>query len=306
MPAYQIQVRGLLDGVTPFVIPDPIPAPANGGVIKIDAGAGIDVGTFDVGALVGTDVPVWVRGYHIELASGTRASRSLYSIPGSRQDQLLAPVNSVPGGTLFMRPYALNPNAIAPVGTTLIALTDDAGAAFGGSPVTGPHFVYMDLVPIVTDEQMTMIQQLEAFADTKARAEGEIYESFQGAAATLTVDVGLYVSPLGEDMSFNAQTGMLQGARVSIGTAPAAGESMVVAIERVFGVAGAVTMATITIDNSFSNGDVVDIPLTNNNVNLLSDNRIRIARTYVAGMAPQPMADTTVRAEIVPVRDPNR
>ncbi len=305
MPAYQIQVRGLLDGATPFVIPSPLPEATDGGVIKIDAGAGVDVGTFDLAALATANVPIWIRAFQIELASGVRASRSRFDLEGSRELQLLAPVNSVPGGALLMRPFVLNPNGVAPVGTILEVLTDSVGAAFGGAPVAGPHFVYMDLVPLLTDEDIALAQDMEAFSDAKRRAEGEIYESFQAVAATGTDDLGLWVSPIGPDVSFNATAGQLQRARVSIGTAPDAGESMVVIVERVFGVAAAITMATITIDDTFSSGDVVEIPLTNNNINLLSDNRIRVRRTYTAGGGPAPMAETTVRVQIVPVRDPN-
>ena len=305
MPAFQIQVQGLLDGTTPFVIPDPLPDASDGGVIKIDAGVGVDVGTFDLGALSTDNVPVWVRAYHVEVASGTRAVRSELNLQGSRQNQQLSPIASVPGGTLLTRPFVLNTNGIAPTGSILEVLTDSVGAAFSGAPVAGPHFVYFDLVPLTTDEQMTLVQDMEAFADAKARAQGEIYESFQAVAANLTVEPGLWVSPIGPDVSFNARSGQLQNARVSMGTAPNAGESMLISVQRITGVAAPITMATITVDDSFSGGDVVDIPLTHNNINLLTNDRVRILRTYVAGGGPAPMAETTVRFQIVPVRDPN-
>ncbi len=306
MPAYQIQVRGTLDGTTPFVVPPVLPAPSDGGVIKLDAGVGVDVGSFDLAALSVANVPIWIRGFHIELATGVRASRSTLNLQGSRQDPFLVPTVSVPGGAIFMRPYVLNPNGIASVGALLLVLTDSVGAAFSGVPVAGPHFVYLDLVPLVTDEQVTLVQDMMAFADAKARAEGEISESFQAVAASLTVETGLWVSPIGPDVSFNARSGQLQSARVSLGTSPNAGESMVISVQRITTVAAPVTMATITVDDSFASGSVTDIPLTNNNINLLTNDRVRILRTYTAGGGPAPMAETTVRFQVVPVRDANR
>ncbi len=305
MPTSQIQVRGLPDGSTPFVLPEPIPVATEVELIKIDAGVGVDVGTFDLAALSTPDVPVWIRAFHIELAALTLASRSQFDIQGLREPQLLAPINSVASGALLLRPFVLNPNGIAPVGTILEVLTDSVGADFGGAPVAGPHFIYMDLVPLVLDNDVLLAQDMEAFSDAKRRAEGEIYESFQGVAASAAGGVGLWISPLGGDVSFNAQTGHLQLVCGVVGTPPDSGESMTIIVQKVFGAAMAVTMATITIDDAFIAGQTFEIPLTNNNIDLLTGSQIRIVRTYVAGGAPAPMADTTVRLQIVPVRDPN-
>lgn len=304
MTAYQIQVRGLLDGVTPFVLPSPVPEPSDGGVIKIDAGVGVDVGRFNLAELSDPNIPVWVRAYHAEFASGTLASRSDLLLQGSRQNQLLVPINSVSAGALLQRPAVLNPNGVTPVGAILRVLTDDTDSTFGGSPVAGPHFVYLDLVPLTDDETATLAQDMEAFADAKARAQGEVYESFQSVAATLGEDLGLWVSPIALDIRNNAATGQIQAARVSVGTAPAAAESMVVAIQHTLGAITTI-MATVTIDSTFSDGDVVDIPLTTNTINIFTDSRIRVLRTYTAGGGPTPMANTTVRVQVVPVRDPN-
>lgn len=304
MPAYQIQVRGTLDGATPLVIPATLPAPVSGGVIKIDAGAGVNVGTFDLSALAGAAKPVWLRALHVEWAAATRAARCRYAVSGSQSFPLVAPVDSVAGGQLLSRMSVLASAVLAPAGSIVQILTDSVNSTFGGAPVAGPHFVFLDLVPVRNDDESTRVQRLQTLAADRARAEGEVYNSFQAVAATATEELGLWTGPLEDAVGNNTSSGMIQRAQVSVGTAPAAGESMVIAVQRVFAGGVASTMGTITVDNTFSNGQLAEIPLTTNNQNIVAGSVIRISRTYVAGGGPQPMANTLVRIELAPVRQP--
>lgn len=302
MPAYQIQVRGLLDGATLFSPPDPLPAPANGGVIKIDAGVGVNVGRFDLDELVASDnFPIWLRAYQVEAAEpATRAIRTTLDTNGSLFDERVTPDIAAQGDAILMRPFVLATNIIIPIGGFLEILTDDTSDAFGGAPVAGPHFVYLDLVPIINDEQLTMIQQLSAFADMDSRSDGEVYTSFQAAAASGNDLIGSVSTPNGVNIAGAlAASSQLAEAQVTIGDAAAAGESMVINLRRELGGASRI-LGTITIDSTFAANSVTTIPINNQNNNIEEGSVIRVERTYVAGMAPAPLTNTTVRMQVVP------
>lgn len=301
MPAYQIQVRGRLDGTTAFAIPSPVPAPANGGVIKIDAGANVDVGTFDLSALALTDnTPVWLRAVHVEYAALTRAARIDAVISGSRTNDRIIPDQAAAAAAPLMRSYVLTPAAIQPMGTLLSILTDDTNDTFGGLPVAGPHFIFLDVEPIRDDAQQGLIQDMAAYAEVKGEAEGEVFQSFQDVAATLVSELGIVNVPSWATWP-KAQ---ISSIFVTIGDAPAAGESMVVLVERIAVDTGAATtIGTVTLSNPGTVADSQTIipidPVTNTGFN--NGDRIRLTRTYVAGMAPTPMTNTTVRVALAPV-----
>src|SRR5690606_25283153 len=145
-----------------------------------------------------------------------------------------------------MRPYVLAPAIIQPIGTVLDILTDDTDDTFTGTPVQGPHFVYLDVEPITSDAQMGLIQDLASFARAKSEAEGEIFVSSQAVAASGTEELGVVNVP-------NTATwprAQIASAGVTVGAAPAAGESMVIDIERVAVTTGAVTtIGTVTLSN---------------------------------------------------------
>lgn len=299
MPAFQIQVQGALDGATAFAIPATLPAPANGGVIKIDAGVAVAVGTFDLNALIRSfNVPVWIRALHTEFAPLTRAARFRLTNPGSRTpDQLLPDLESATAAPL-MRPYVLTPGCIAPAGSLLTVLTDDTNDTFGGAPVAGPHFVYLDLEPIRDDAQMGLIQDMGAFASAKAKAEGEVMESFQAVAASLTTELGI-VSPPRNDASGAM---MLQSIRITNGAVAAAGESLVVTVNRItVGTGAVVALGTFTIDATVP-ANSISLGALNQSLNLLTaGDRIQVVRTYTAGGGPTPMTNTLVRVALAPV-----
>lgn len=299
MPAFQIQVQGLLDGATAFIVPDPIPAPTEGGVIKIDAGAGINVGTFDLSALARTDIPLWLRAYHVECATPlTRALRSQTINPGSRENRWVTPDIAPIGDPLLMPPFQLAKQIVIRPGDTLRVLTDDTSASFGGAPVAGPHFVYFDLVPIVDDEMATQIEELAAYADLRARAEGEIFTSVQQVAASGDDFLDLVSVPQGVNQPTNS-VAQIQEMSVIIGDAAAAGESMVINVRREFGGASAI-VGTVTIDNTVAANSETIIPLLLPQNRIVEGSTIRVERTYVAGMAPTPLTNTVVRVEMVP------
>lgn len=303
MPAYQIQVQGELDGTTAFVMPTTLPAPDNGGVIKIDAGAGVNVGTFDLNALAGTDgTPVWVRALHVEYAALTRAARINGDISGSQAPDTVIPDIADANAAPLMRPNVLSKSIIMPIGAELDILTDDTDDTFSGSPVAGPHFIYIDVEPIRDDEQMALIQDLAAFAGVKSDAEGEVYQSVQAVAASLTEEIGIVNLP---SKGVTAQQAQIVEASVSVGDAPAAGESMLIILQAVtVGTGTAVELGRVTLSNpgttAYSN---TVIPINNpGNDGLINGSRIRVVRTYTAGGGPTPMTQTTVRAKIAPIQ----
>ena len=300
MPAYQIQVRGTLDGATAFALPVAVPAPSNGGVIKIDAGVAINVGTFNLNTLALSDsTPVWLRAVHVEYAPLTRAARIESNVAGSRTADRVIPDQAAAAAAPLMRPYILTPAAIQPIGALLDILTDDTDNTFSGVPVAGPHFVYIDVEPIRNDKQMGLIQDLASFARAKADAEGEILESFQAVAATLVSEIAIVALPNGT----TAGKAQVQSADVTVGVAPAAGESMVILVERIaLGTGTATTIGTVTLANPGTTANsLTSIPLNPIlNAGFNTGDRLRITRTYTAGMAPAPMTLTTVRVHLVP------
>ncbi len=310
MTAYQIQVQGDLDGSTAFALPSSIPAPANGGVIKIDAGAGVDVGTFDVNTLAGTDsTPIWLRAIHVEFAALTRAARVQADISGSLARDQVLPVLANAAAAPLMRPYVLTPGCILPVGAELDILTDDSDDTFTGSPVAGPHFIYLDLVPITDDSQMTLIQNIISEAQTRAAAQGEVFFDNQAVAASDTRDIGLISPPRpAADSSLlltsvpDSPASQIQRLEIGLGDAAAAGESMQIQLQRIAAGTGAsTTLQTIVIDDSIPANTRLSLtpdPTTNN---LGLGDRIRVVRTYTAGGGPTPMTNTSVRVQVAPV-----
>lgn len=302
MPGYQIQIRGLLNGATAFVMPDPIPAPAEGGVIKIDAGAGVAAGAFTLGDFVDAESPLWIRMIHCEFAALTRAARFEFDVSGSNTPDRIIPDQTVAAAAApLMAPYQLYPGTIAPQGTVLTVLTDDTDGTFTGAPVAGPHFLYLDVVPIRNDEQMGLIQDLAAFAEVKGLAQGEVYSSFQAIAATATDIMGTVQPPTAERGQSFARM-MVQEMSVVNGAIAAAGESMVVAVQQVEVATGTVrVLGQVTIDATVPANSVTPIPINQAISALLrTGDKIQVTRTYVAGMAPTPMTNTVVRVRTVP------
>lgn len=300
MPAYQIEVGGQLDGSTPLVLPSPMPVPADGGVIRLSTA--INVGALDLSALTRQEgSPVWIRSLHIEFADGTYACRCEARWRGTAERQLVAPVVSAPDGEpLLMRVFTLNPGAIAPAGSTLHILTDDVGPNFEGQPALGPHFVYLDLVALdIDDDLSTLVQAMTAYAEAKEHSDGDVHEWCQGAAASASQVMGLWVSPIADLVGSNTNSGQLVTAEVTVGTAPAAGESMRVEVFRDFGGAS-VSLGYVTIDDSFTDDERADIPITLPNNEFVSGTELRVVRTYAAGGAPTPMANTCVRLRTAP------
>src|SRR5690606_32078957 len=127
-------------------------------------------------------------------------------------------------------------------------------------------------------------QDLASFARAKSEAEGEIFVSSQAVAASGTEELGVVNVP-------NTATwpkAQIASAVVTVGAAPAAGAAMVSDIER----------AARTPCPGPTTGIPID-PVTNTGFN--NGDRIRVTRTYVAGGAPTPMADTVVRIQLAPV-----
>jgi hypothetical protein len=303
--AIQLQVQGTLDGVTPFVAPDPLPAVSADGVLRLDAGAGINVGRIDLGDLIQTTSPVWLRSYHVEYAAAVRAARSRIR-SANLQPTLLKQVDA--GDPTLMKLLTLSPNCIVPPGGELDILTDDTDETFGGAPVAGPHFVYFEIDGLPTDEDIGLVQDVMAASWVKTMAEGQRYHSFQAVAAAGSDDVAL-IEPrrVGEASNpirvpeLNADAQVI-AADVTIGDAAAAGESMQIDIIRVAnGTGGTSIIATITIDDTFAANTSVVIPITQLSNQLLAGDRIRIGRTYVAGMAPAPLTNTLVRVQTAPL-----
>ncbi len=299
MPAYQIQVRGTLDGATAFALPDPIPAPSLGGVTKIDAGVAVNVGTFDANTLgLSEGTPIWLKALQVEFAALTRAARFTADVSGTRTPAQIVPDQVAAAAAPLMRRYSLAENVIMPVGTEIVLLTDDTDGTFSGAPVAGPHFVYLDFEPIRDDAQMALIQDLMSFANAKNGAQGEIMETFQAVAATLVTEIGL-ISPA---IILGTPAMQVQSIELTNGAVAAAGESMVILVERVaVGTGTGTTLGTFTISaavpaaNSRTSIDVLQV------INELNaGDRIRVTRTYVAGMAPTPVTNTTVRVKVVP------
>jgi hypothetical protein len=200
-----------------------------------------------------------------------------------------------------MRPNILSGNIVLPIGAELDILTDDTNDDFGGLPVEGPHFVYLDVEPIINDEQMALVQDLASYARVKASAEGEIYQSFQATAASLTEELGIINVPAKGLTWPQAQA---VEAEVTVGDGPAAGESMLIIVQAVsVGTGAGVEIGRVTLSNPDTTAySRTTIPLSNSVLGLTNGDRIRISRTYTAGGGPTPMTDTTVRVKIAPIR----
>ena len=294
MPAYQIEVGGQLDGATPLVLPSPLPAATDGGVIKLDVA--INVGAIDLNALSRqAGSAVWVRAIHIEFGSGTRACRCELSYRGTATRQLVTPVLAS-DGPLFMRPFTLNPGAIAPPGSTLRITTDDIGPDFAGSFATGPHFVYLDVVSLADGDIVPLVQVMLAQAELKEHADGDVLTSCQAVAASLNETVGVWQSPVEDRVGSNVDSGQLVSVEVTVGTAAAAGESMRVEIFQDLD-SGTESLGFMTIDDTIAANSRVDLPITLPNNELVSGTAVRVNRTYTPGGAPAPMTDTCVRGD---------
>ncbi len=310
MTAYQIQVQGDLDGATAFALPSTIPSPSDGGVIKIDAGAGVNVGVFDLNTLAGTEsTPIWLRSIHVEFAALTRAARIDADISGSLARDQVIPILADAAAAPLMRPYVLTPGCILPVGAELDILTDDSDDSFSGSPVAGPHFIYLDVVPIIDDAQMTLIQDIIATAQTRAAADGDVFFSNQETAASGTVEIGMVSPqrPAADSSLLNTSVPASPGAQVQrleigLGDAAAAGESMQIQVQRVAAGTGTVTtLATVVLDDSIPANTRLSVTPDRTLNNLGLGDRIRVVRTYTAGGGPTPMTNTSVRVQTSPV-----
>ncbi len=297
MPAYQIESRGPLDGVTPLVLPANLPSPGDGGVIKIDGG-GLGIGRIDLSALARCPgAPIWIRAFHIEFADGTRASRHDVILPGTRKRQALSPIVSSPADELLMRPFILNPQGVVPEGSVLELLCDDTGPGFSGEPVTGPHFIYLDIVPLTSDAMMTLAQDMTAVADARLALSGDCMISSQQAPASESEIVGEWTDPSSRTTS---PSGQLVSAEVVIGAAPASGETMQVQVTGEFE-GNSTLLAQTTIDDSFSANSRSEIPIILPNNELFHGTRIRVTRSYSAGGGPTPMSQTVIKVRTAPV-----
>lgn len=302
MPAYQIQVRGTLNGATAFALPTIVPQPQDGGVIKIDAGVGINVGTFDLAALALTDnTPLWIRAIQVEYSALTRAARIQLDVSGSQARERIIPDQDVAAAVApLMKPYILTPNAIAQVGALLTILTDDTDGTFTNDSVAGPHFVYIDVEPIRNDEQLTLIQDLEAFANAKSLAQGEQYSSLQLVAATATEIMGNVAPP--DAANGDSARMMVQSIQVTNGAIADAGEDIIIAVQRVeVGTGSVTTIGTFTIDSTVLANSVSVVPIDQARNVLTPGDLIQVTRTYTAGMAPTPITNTLVRVQTVPL-----
>lgn len=299
--AFKITVQGLLDGATPLVVPDPLPSPVNG-VTEIDAGAGVAVGSIDLGELFGPDAtsaPIWLRSLQTEFQTLTRAARFIYDNPGSRALERVT--DDLAGSPPLMRLLTLGPRCIVPQGGALEILTDDTDETFSGLPVAGPHFIYLEVDSLASDEEVGLVQDLQGEAESLLGAQGQEGELFQAVAADLTQDI-LIVQPPDRYSGSLSAVMQVDRADVTIGTAPAAGESMVVDINRVRDGSGAVTtIATITIDNTFAANTRVPIPVTQLANILSAGDRIQVDLDYTAGGGPAPMDNTLVTFTLRPI-----
>ena len=113
--------------------------------------------------------------------------------------------------------------------------------------------------------------------------------------------LGLFgYDPIADNVGSNVASGQVTSAQVTVGTAPAAGESMTILVRATIG-GTAATIASILVDDTFAANSVTDLTFSVAN-EVLSGSTISVVRTYTAGMAPAPMTDTNVRVEIAPVR----
>ena len=143
--AFEILVTGVMDGTTPFVFPEVLPDPING-VHNLSAG---DLGI--INPVIGNDTFNYnldwvVRAFHLQLAPATRAVRTNLSFPTVDVPQ---PMQVVFVGAPPLLPIL--PPVLIPRGGQIVMLTDDVGADFTGSPVPGPHRVYIEAEPVLDD-----------------------------------------------------------------------------------------------------------------------------------------------------------
>lgn len=294
MSSFQIQVVGLLDGATLFVPPAPLPAPVQGGVTKLTAAAA--AGLFDLADLIGWQGPLLLSHYAIEPAALVRALRTTLDTPGAANDEFLIPdQGNLVAGTTPMQPYSLFPNAYLPSGSRIAILSDNTSAAFAGLPVAGPHFLFFDLQPLQNQGAIAAAMKACNFASAKHEAETEAYSSFQAVAASASADVAIIDFPAND----LGRVWQLQSASVQLETAAAAGESMIVAVERVINTNGvSAVVATVTIDNVGEPADTMIRLTINQDTNqFLAGDRVRISRVYVAGVGPT-MTTTLVEAHV--------
>ena len=304
--AFQIEVRGALDGATRLVIPDPLPAPTDGVVTKIDAGVAVAVGEIDLGGLIGTTSPMWLRSIQVEYAASTRGARIRLDIPGQRDKELLKPDRGSANAIDTLS--TLWPRVVIPQGALLEILTDDTDTSFGGAPVNGPHFIYFELEPLTTDEQIALATEVESVAKASLDASSQKATSHQVVAASLIEEVLLLESPDDlEDLGGGdgSQVMVCLRARVKVGTAPAAGESMVinVIVQTGAGPVVSFTVATFTIDDTtvLADNNIFEVPVSHDVLQTgnTSGSTVLIQRVYVAGGGPA-MDDTIVDAVFVP------
>jgi hypothetical protein len=195
------------------------------------------------------------------------------------------------------------------VGAELDILTDDSDDTFSGAPVAGPHFIYIDAVPIRDDAQMTLIQNIIAAAQTRAGADGEVFFDNQEVAASGTVDIGLISPqrPAADSSLLNTSVPASPGSQVSrleigLGAAAAAGESMQIQVLRVeAGTGTTTTLTTVVLDDSIPANTRLSVTPDRTLNNLGLGDRIRVVRTYTAGGGPTPMTNTSVRVQVAPV-----
>lgn len=298
MPAYQIRVGGVLDGGTPYNLPATLPTPV-GGVVKLDANV-FPVGALDLSELARQPgSSVWVRAFHVEYAPGTLAARALVQTPGSLQPSSLAPVIATTADPLLMRPVTLSPQTLLPPGSVLLLRTDDVGPDFADNPVAGPHYVYIDVVPVFADEDRAAIVDMASAAAVKMLAQGNVMRSVQQVAADAEETIGMWVSPINDRVGSNTSSGQLGRASVVIGDAAAAGESMTLQLFADFG-GSSTLLGQVLIDDSVAANSQTDIPIRIPSNELSSGALLRVARSYTAGMAPTPMTNTVVRVEALP------
>lgn len=294
--AYQIQVRGALDGSTAMVIPTTVTQDADG-VIRIDAGVGINVGTIDLQSLwavsAPTQRPLAITAFNVVYSDTTRAARNSLTAFGSEAEQRLrADIVQFPP---LMPLWGYGPIMISRAGARLVLLTDDNSGRFDSDPALGPHFVYFQLTSLDRDEDETAFRQLETIARIDVLGNSRPLESNQVVAASASSDFIVLE---------NEST--VQSINASIGTAPAAGETMTVTISRVDdGTGGLTTIAEFEINNTYTANTTVSVPLDVDFTNYLNPgDRVRIARVYVAGGGPAPLTDTTIRVNVGPAAFP--
>lgn len=289
--AFLFQVAGTLDGATLVPIPNPLPAPTNGVHTVVVAG---NLGIVDPFDNTPFDTPggYLIRAIHIECSAATRAFRARAEIPGVTDPQDLFYAQTSPTAVPLQRLEQTPTLKYLPKGSRIL-IENDAQADFLGAPVAGPHRIYLEMEPC-TDEEM-ILSYLEKEAADRAAFDGRVVElqSFQAVAATLVTE---FLVP--EDAT------RLERFQIANGAVAAAGESMTFNLERIrAGAAVALVTGVFTVDstdpaNSVQSAD--NLLVRDLCRSLVSTDRIRLTRTYVAGGGPTPMTNTHVRLRMEP------